>query len=91
MGKFAESAAQHDGATRGDGYCVAGRWIVNNLDEDDLVEFIRLANAHRWKLILRLSDNQLSHHSMVGHVHGLCHCFADRPAKGCCSCERKDS
>lgn len=89
MGQFAKSAVQHDINKRGDGFCVAGRWIASNLDENDIAEFIRLANGHRWELILRLSDNQLGNHSLNRHVHGTCPCFEDRPAKGCCSCEKK--
>ncbi len=86
MGKFASAAAQYDLTKRGDGYCVSGRWISENLDEDDMVEFLRLATGHRWELILRLSDNKLHAKSLYSHVHGSCPCFDGVAAKGCCSC-----
>lgn len=89
MGKFADAATQYDQGTRGDGHCVAGRWIVDNLDNDDLAEFVRLANGHRWELILRLSDNNLKTKSLNRHVHGTCSCFDGLAAKGCCTtCEK---
>lgn len=84
MGKFATEASQHDLDKRGDGYCVSGRWIAENLDEEDLVEFIRLASGHKWDLIIRLSDNQLRHNSLQRHVHGACPCFDGLASKGCC-------
>lgn len=86
MGKFAQAAAHHDISRRGDGTCVAGKWISDNLDEDDLVEFVRLAEGHKWHLITRLSDNYLKMASLNRHVHGLCTCFPGTTAKGCCSC-----
>lgn len=90
MGKFASAAAQYDINKRGDGYCVSGRWIANNFDEEDLAEFVRLANGHRWELILRLSDNNLKENSLVRHVHGTCPCFDGTETKGCCtSCDKK--
>lgn len=90
MGNFASAAAQYDLDKRGDGRCVAGRWIEGNLDEEDLVEFVRLANGHRWEVILRLSDNKLRTKSLIGHVHGACTCFDGVVAKGCCtSCDKQ--
>lgn len=91
MGKFADTAAQYDLDTRGDGYCVSGRWIKDSLDEEDLAEFIRLANGHRWELILRLSDNKLRSKSLIRHVHGTCPCFDGLAAKGCCTSCKADS
>lgn len=92
MGKFADTASQYDLEKRGDGYCIAGRWISENLDDDDLVEFTRLACGHRWELIIRLSDNKLRIKSLDRHVHGTCPCFDGLAAKGCCaSCDRATS
>lgn len=91
MGKFAESASKHDIDRRGDGSCVAGRWIAEHLDEDDLVEFERLANNHKWELIIRLSDHKLRQKSLDRHVHGLCGCLEEKPAMNCCSCHREVS
>lgn len=85
MGKFAESAAQHDLNQRGDGVCVAGKWISENLDEEDLVEFTRLANGHKWHLIVTLSENKLRAASLNKHVHGLCACVRETPGKACCT------
>lgn len=86
MGKFAQSAAQHDISRRGDGTCVAGKWISENFDEEDLVEFVRLGKAHKWELIIRLSDNNLKQASLYRHAHGICTCFQDIAGRGCCSC-----
>lgn len=86
MGRFAESAAQYDTKRRGEGVCVAGKWITKNFDDDDLNEFIRLANAHKWRRIQNLSDHHLKEHSLNQHVHGSCVCVGDTPAKGCCTC-----
>lgn len=88
MGQFAQSAAQHDIEQRGDGVCVAGKWLAENFDEDDLVEFVRLANGHKWELIVRLSENGLRHASVTRHVHGTCTCFKDVAGKACCACEQ---
>lgn len=85
MGKFAEAAAQHDPNKRGDGYCVTGRWVAENLDDDDLAEFVRLANHHKWELIIRLSDHVLRAQSLSNHVHGGCACIDGQAAKGCCT------
>lgn len=90
MGKFASAAAQYDLDKRGDGHCVSGRWIADNLDADDLAEFVRLANGHRWELIVRLSDNHLRSKSLIRHVHGTCPCLDEAVAKGCCtSCDKQ--
>jgi hypothetical protein len=92
MGKFAKVSAQYGVDKRGDGYCVAGRWISDNLDHDDLAEFIRLSNGHRWVLIIRLSDTQLRSKSLEAHVHGACPCLDGLAAKGCCtSCKKQDT
>jgi hypothetical protein len=92
MGNFANAAAQYDLDKRGDGHCVSGRWIADNLDEDDLKEFIRLSNGHRWELILRLSGDKLRSKSLIRHVHGTCPCFDGVAAKGCCtSCNKAES
>jgi hypothetical protein len=88
MGKFAQSAAQHDIDKRGDGTCVAGKWIAENFDDEDLAEFIRLANGHKWTLIGRLSDNNLKEASLIRHAHGTCTCFEGVAARGCCACEQ---
>lgn len=89
MGQFASAAAQYDLDKRGDGRCVAGKWIAENLDEEDLVEFARLSSGHKWRTILRLSEHQLAENSLNKHVHGVCVCFDGVPAKGCCtSCEK---
>lgn len=88
MGKFAEAASQHDVDKRGDGYCVAGRWISENLDEEDLVELVRLANGHKWDLIARLTGEALRRASLDRHVHGLCPCFEGTAARGCCGCHK---
>lgn len=86
MGKFAESAAQYDVDKRGEGACVAGKWISENFDDEDLAEFVRLACGHKWRHIIRLSDNNLKEASMSRHVHGTCSCFDDVTARGCCEC-----
>lgn len=91
MGKFAESAAQYDVDRRGDGKCVAGRWIVENLDDEDLSEFIRLANACKWTRIIRLSDNNLKEASLTRHARGTCTCLDSVPAKGCCSSPHEET
>lgn len=89
MGKFASAAAQYDLDKRGDGNCAAGRWISENMDADDIIEFVRLANGHRWELILRLSEHRLKSNSLQRHAHGTCACFDGVAAKGCCtSCEK---
>lgn len=90
MGQFAERAAQYDVGRRGDGACVAGKWISENLDEEDLVEFIRLAKGHRWNRIMRLSENHLKQSSLNRHAHGICTCFPDILAKGCCPCAQSE-
>ena len=90
MGKFADAATQYALDKRGDGHCVSGRWIADNLDEADLAEFVRLANGHKWELILRLSDNQLRAKSLIRHVHGTCPCLDGSTSKGCCtSCDKQ--
>lgn len=89
MGKFADAAAQVDPNKRGDGYCVAGRWIEENLDDEDLAEFVRLANHHRWGVIARLSDHVLKEESLRKHVHGVCACAGDTPGRDCCTHDRK--
>lgn len=92
MGKFAKAASQHDLDKRGDGLCVAGRWITENLDEEDSAEFIRLASGHKWELIARLSDNKLRSKSVIRHAHGTCPCFEGLAAKGCCtSCDKQNA
>lgn len=88
MGKFAEAAAQYDVEQRGDGKCVAGRWISENLDEEDLVEFDRLAKGHKWTRIISLSEYVLKIISLDKHVHGTCICIPEVAARGCCSCIR---
>lgn len=88
MGKFAEAAAKHSTDRRTDGCCVAGKWIEENLDKDDLEEFIRLVNAHKWDLIVRLSGNELRRASLQRHVHGSCPCFDSVVAKASCSCDK---
>lgn len=88
MGQFAQSAAQHDVGRRGDGTCVAGKWISENFDAEDTAEFVRLARSHKWTLIMGLSDNNLKEASMGRHVHGTCTCLDDVPAKGCCNCDQ---
>jgi hypothetical protein len=84
MGKFAEDAAKHSIDRRGDGFCVAGRWIDENLDEEDLAEFERLARNRKWELICRLSEHNLKPQSLKNHVYGRCTCHDGKPAKGCC-------
>jgi hypothetical protein len=91
MGKFAESAAKHSINRRGDGYCVAGRWIAENLDEDDLTELQRLAENRKWGLICRLSDNALKVQSLKNHVYGGCTCHDGNPGKGCCTDQDMES
>lgn len=92
MGKFAKLSERYDVDKRGDGYCVAGKWISENLDNDDLAEFIRLSNGHRWTLIVKLSDTKLRSQSLVAHVHGTCACLDGVPAKGCCTtCENENT
>jgi hypothetical protein len=76
MGKFADSAAQVDISRRGDGTCVVGKWVSENLDESE------------WKLIERLSDNNLRQASLIRHVHGNCPCLPETVAKGCCPCDQ---
>lgn len=88
MGKFALSAAQYDTERRKDIACVAGKWITENFDEDDLAEFVRLANGHRWNYIISLSDNGLKEASMIRHVHGTCICFEDVAGRACCACDQ---
>lgn len=85
MGKFAENASKHDIDRRGDGSCVAGRWIAEHLDEDDLVEFVRLATNHKWELIIRLSEHTLRQKSLERHVHGTCGCLVEVPGMNCCT------
>ncbi len=85
MGKFAESAAKFGPDQRGDGTCVAGRWITDNLDAEDLVEFARLANDHSWTRIIQLSESNLKEASLNRHAHGNCTCFSDVPGRGCCN------
>lgn len=93
MGKFAEEAALHSVDRRGNGECAAGKWITENFDEEDLAEFVRLVNGHKWVDIQRLSDNGLKEQSMIRHVHGVCVCFKNVAGKACCGCDktRKDS
>jgi hypothetical protein len=88
MGKFADSAAQVDISRRGDGTCVVGKWVSENLDESDLTQFVRLVSGHKWKLIERLSDNNLRQASLIRHVHGNCPCLPETVAKGCCPCDQ---
>lgn len=89
MGQFAKSAAQHDLTRRVDGTCVAGKWISSNLDDEDMAEFIRLASAHKWRLILSLSANSLRYASLNRHVHGECTCSLEIPGRACCtSCDK---
>lgn len=88
MGKFAEAAAPHDIERRGDGICAAGKWITANFDEEDLDEFIRLANGHKWTVIERLSENGLKEASMIRHAHGTCVCFENVAGKACCGCDK---
>lgn len=87
MGKFADAASQHANLDqRGDGHCVVGRWATDNLqDEADLIEFVRLANRHKWELIIRLSGHELRQKSLTQHVHGACVCLASDPTRDCCS------
>lgn len=66
--------------------CVAGKWISENLDEEDIVEFVRLSTAHKWAMVVRLSDNHLREGSLTRHVHGTCSCVGGVAAKGCCRC-----
>jgi hypothetical protein len=91
MGKFADNAVKHSVDRRGDGFCVAGRWISENLDEDDLAEFQRLACNKKWHLICRLSDHKLKPQSLRNHVYGSCSCYDGNPAKGCCTDETTES
>lgn len=94
MGKFAKTAAQHDVGHRGDGVCVAGKWIADNFDDEDLAEFVRLVKGHKWDLIERLSDGNLKENSLGRHVHGTCICINDdTPGRSCCGCDktREDS
>lgn len=88
MGKFAEAASQRDVSQRGDGLCIAGRWIAENLDEEDVAELTRLIDGgnHKWTMIIRLTDNALRVGSLTRHVHGTCACIGDVAAKGCCTC-----
>lgn len=86
MGRFAQAASQRAVDQRGDGKCVAGRWITDNLDEEDVVELTRLAVGHNWAALVRLSDNDLREGSLSRHVHGACSCLDDIAAKGCCQC-----
>jgi hypothetical protein len=88
MGKFAQGAAKYNTGRRGEGVCTVGKWIAKNFDEEDLAEFTRLANAHKWRRIQNLSDHNLKEHSLNHHVHGACVCVGDTPAKGCCNCPR---
>jgi hypothetical protein len=88
VGKFAESALKHDISRRGDGVCVAGKWITEKFDEEDLKEFVRLANGHQWTIIERLSDNGLKEGAMTRHVHGTCACIDDVAGKACCDCDK---
>lgn len=90
MGRFASDASKYDLESRinGDGFCAAGRWIAANMDDDDLAEFVRLANGHRWRLILGLSNHELKADTLQSHVHGSCPCFAGNAAKGCCACDK---
>jgi hypothetical protein len=92
MGKFAEAAVQYDPDTRGDGFCVAGRWVSENLDEEDLAEFVRLANGHAWRRIMSLSGNELKGKALEQHVHGLCCCrhVEAQVGRACCTCNNKD-
>lgn len=88
MGKFAEGAVKFEPTQRGDGHCASGKWIEENFDEEDLVEFARLANGHNWTRIVRLSGRHLSQKTLILHVHGTCVCFDGVPGKGCCtSCD----
>lgn len=88
MGKFAQTASRYDAGGRGDGRCVSGKWIAENLDEDDLAEFVRLSQSHKWGLISRISEFHLKESTLKRHVHGECGCFNDVPALGCCtSCQ----
>lgn len=91
MGNFSDAAKQYNVDTRGDGRCVTGRWASENLeDDDDLEEFTRLASAHKWGLILRLSEHKLRQKSLFQHVHGVCPCLDGQAAKGCCtSCDKQ--
>ena len=91
MGTFAEAAAQYGVGKRGDGHCVIGRWINENLDKNDLAEFVRLANGHTWTLILRLSDGAIAQNSLTRHTHGVCQCPDGTAAKGCCGCEKSNA
>jgi hypothetical protein len=91
MGKFAQDAAQHSTEHRGDGYCVAGRWIAENLDDEDIAELERLAAIPKWELICRISDYNLKPKSLRSHVYGRCSCHDGRPAKGCCTNKDTDA
>lgn len=91
MGRFAEEAVKRPIDRRGDGYCVAGRWITDNLDEDDLQELVRLAQNKKWELICRLSDNKLKTESLKNHAHGRCTCLDEVSAKGCCANQNMES
>lgn len=83
MGSFAEAAVK----VREGRSCVAGQWISENLDDDDVAAFETLAKAHRWKTIIQLSDNRLAEKSLIRHVHGQCVCAPSLPTRGCCSGE----
>lgn len=90
MGQFAHKAVQYDVDRRGDGMCVAGKWISENLDEEDLVEFTRLAQGHNWHRIMRLSDNALKMASLNRHAHGICTCFPETAGRGACPCAKSE-
>ena len=79
VGQFAKKAVEVDAKHS---HCVVARTLVADFDDEDIVEFARLARERKWTVIQGALSQPVGVVSLRKHALGTCTCPKTAPAWG---------